>query len=107
AGLALAEAEVAMVERLPTVAEQLLAHIPRLDVVRGIVAGQRRRQRIGEGDGQARLVAVGAEILRAADDFELLERRGVEPARALGIMKGRTDHYDPSVMSALAACFEV
>jgi hypothetical protein len=97
---------VAMVERLPTVAEQLLAHIPRLDVVRGMVAGKRRRQRM-DGDAQARLIAVGAEILRVADDFELLERRGVEPAHALDIMNGRTDHYEPAVLAALAACFEV
>jgi CheY-like chemotaxis protein len=108
AGLPLAEAEVAMVERLPTVVEQLLAHIPRLDVVRGIVASQRSAaRRIDQGDAQARLIALGGEILRVADDFELLEKRGLEPARALGVMRGRTDQYDPRVLAALAACFEV
>jgi len=110
AGLPLTEAEVGMVERLPTVTEQLLAHIPRLDVVRGIVAGQRRGMRRtddGQRDAQARLTALGVEILRVASDFELLEKRGMEPPRALGIMRGRTDQYDPTVLAALASFFEV
>jgi CheY-like chemotaxis protein len=105
-GRPLAEAEQAMLDRLPSVAEQLLAHIPRLETVRAIVANQRKPARLAEGataDPQAQMVARGAQILRAAIEFDLLDRQGLGKSGAIDILRGRTDQYDPQVLDALAA----
>lgn len=105
-GQPLAEAEEAMLDRLPAVAEQLLAHIPRLETVRAIVANQRNPKPPPEGAGgdrEAQLVARGAQILRAAIDFDLLDRQGLGKSGALDILRGRTGQYEPEVLDALAA----
>jgi response regulator RpfG family c-di-GMP phosphodiesterase len=105
-GSPLSDAEAAMVERLPTVVEQLLAHIPRLDVVRAIVAGQRtshKRRERRKGGSDAQLIAWGAEILRVASDFDLLEGQGLGSAHALEIMRSREGQYDRSVLAAFAS----
>jgi response regulator RpfG family c-di-GMP phosphodiesterase len=105
-GLPLSEAELATVERLPTIAEQLLAHIPRFEVVRGIVTSQRQPLKRGEGRAQgptAEFIAWGGELLRVAGDFDLLEGQGVPPAQALEIMRGRAGQYDRTVLAAFAA----
>src|SRR6185369_14685351 len=73
-------------------AEQLLAHIPRFDVVRAIVASQRAplKRREGPPSGpDAHLIIWGGEILRVASDFDLLEGQGVSSAHALEIMRSR------------------
>src|SRR6185436_1267212 len=105
-GQPLSESEAAMVERLPTVAEQLLAHIPRFQVVREIVASQRTplKRREGRASGpDAQLIAWGGEILRVAGDFDLLEGQGVGVAHALEIMRSREGQYAPAVMAAFAS----
>jgi CheY-like chemotaxis protein len=105
-GKPLAEAEEAMLARLPAVAEQLLAHIPRLETVRAIIANQRNpAPPPGKmlGNGEAQMVARGAQILRAAIDFDLLDRQGLGKPGALDILRGRTGQYEPEVLDALAA----
>jgi hypothetical protein len=105
-GLPLSDAEISMVERLPTVAEQLLAHIPRFEIVRGIVASQQKPARRREAAGanpDASLVAWGGEILRVAGDFDLLVGQGIAGAQALQIMRSRKDQYDGAVLAAFAA----
>jgi response regulator RpfG family c-di-GMP phosphodiesterase len=109
-GLPLSDAEAAMVERLPTVAEQLLAHIPRFDVVRAIVASQRTppKRREGRPSGpDAHLITWGGEILRVASDFDLLEGQGVGSANALEIMRSRDGQYDRAVLAAFASRQEI
>jgi response regulator RpfG family c-di-GMP phosphodiesterase len=105
-GKPLAEAEDAMLDRLPAVAEQLLAHIPRLETVRAIVATQRNPVATPPGaasDPHAQMVARGAQILRAAIQFDKLDRQGLGKSGALDILRGRTGQYDPEVLEALAA----
>jgi response regulator RpfG family c-di-GMP phosphodiesterase len=109
-GLPLSAAELAMVERLPAVAEQLLAHIPRFEVVRAIVASQRlprgHKERRPQGPN-AELITWGGETLRVASDFDLLEGQGVPRAQALEIMRSRTGQYDRTVLAAFSAHQEV
>jgi response regulator RpfG family c-di-GMP phosphodiesterase len=105
-GKPLVEAEQAILDRLPAVAEQLLAHIPRLEIVRAIIANQRKPARVpadAAADSQAQSVARGAQILRAAIDFDMLDRQGLGKSGALDIMRCRTDQYEPDVLDALAA----
>jgi CheY-like chemotaxis protein len=105
-GKRLDDGEEAIMDRLPAVAEQLLAHIPRLEIVRAIIANQRKPLRVpGDrvADPQAQAVARGAQILRAAVDFDLLDRQGLGKSGALDILRSRTDQFEPEVLDALAA----
>ena len=93
-----------MVERLPAVTEQLLGNIPRLESVRGILAGHLRARRPADATEHAekQLVTRGAEMLRIASDFDLLESRGNSAGLALSMMAGRDGHYDPLMLAAFS-----
>jgi ActR/RegA family two-component response regulator len=94
-GEALNHTEQEIVDRLPSVTEHLLAHIPRLDSVRLIISEQRR--------DAAPSVPLGARMLRLATDLEALETRDVPRAESLAILSARANHYDRELLDALAA----
>ncbi len=103
-GTPLSPDEERMVERAPDISEQLLAHIPRLEVVRAILAARSEPfhgQAGPELSAEQRLIRRGAELLKAANDFDTLEAQGLTPVKALETMKGRGEHYNPDVLSAL------
>jgi CheY-like chemotaxis protein len=98
--------ETAMVERVPAVTEQLLANIPRLEVVRAMLGLQ------GKPFGAIRVPASeparahsvrGAQLLTVAADYDALTLRGMAPTLIIETLKGRVDRYDPVVVEALAA----
>ena len=80
-----------MVDRIPEVTGRILANIPRMEGVREIVAGHRRRFDSGE-------LAEGARMLRIAVDFVALEAEGAEAFLALETMRGRIGVYDPQLL---------
>jgi response regulator RpfG family c-di-GMP phosphodiesterase len=92
----LTPAEKAMVDRLPTVACQLLAPIPRLELVQDILEAKHRRFATHE------LVPIpyGARLLKIVLDYDILETRGNSPAAALEILCSRRGWYDPDVLDA-------
>lgn len=95
-----------MVARLPEVTQQLLGNIPRLELVRGILAKTGARSRTGEAanDGsEDPIVVQGAQLLRVALDFDALEVEGKTPSLAIDVLRGRTDQYSPVVLAALAS----
>lgn len=97
----LTDAEKAMVARAPEVAEELIANIPRLEVVRGMLALYARNpSRLAPAPED--LVGVGARILRLAVDFETLESDGLAPAAAIATLRGR-GFYDHALLEILAA----
>ncbi len=100
----LSDDEKAMVARMPLVTEQLLGNIPRLEVVRGILARQQRAGRLeNEYTGQQRqLIFHGAQLLRVATDFDALESRGTSAATAISALRDRGG-YDPGLLDAVAA----
>lgn len=102
-GQPLTEQEQAMVSQLPAVTEKLLAHIPRLEAVREILAlaARPRRPPVAEG-GLQTTVARASEILRVAIDFDALLCRGTATDVAIGVLRGRTNGYDAEVLAALA-----
>ena len=105
-GQPLSEAESAMVARMPNVVEQLLGNIPRLEVVRAILAHREKpfaQTDLAYGDSETRLAARGALMLGVACDFEELIARGMAVALALDTLRGRKGRYDPTVLEALAA----
>lgn len=102
-GEALDAAEVDMVRRMPLISEQILAGIPRLEEVTGIL-----RQRDLDFDPEANdrhepvksEIAPGARILRVANDLEELQARGETAERCVDIVRTRTRCYDPAVVDA-------
>jgi response regulator RpfG family c-di-GMP phosphodiesterase len=94
--------ELALVGRLPNVAETLIAGIPRLEAVRAILRFQDTHmdgtlspdpRAVGEA------IPLGARILKASIDFDVLESQDVGAEEALTIMENR-GWYDPAVLAA-------
>ncbi len=102
-GAPLTPAEQQMVERAPDVTQQLLGHIPRLEPVREILAAQSRppSKRDQEGNDEQRIIQRGAQLLRAAADFDALEAKHGSGAEALNMMRSHADKYDAAMLNAL------
>lgn len=99
-GRPLSPEEATLVARVPAVTEQLLGNIPRLEVVRGILAAYPRSisgTKEPESADRA-LIARGAQLLRVATDFDTLQASGMPPRLAISTMRGRVDRYDPIVL---------
>ena len=104
-GASLSQEELDMVGKMPAVAEQLLANIPRLDDVREILAWSQRKCRVVDSTVAAkeRDLRRCAHLLRVAIDFDALDGRGLSPAAILGTLRGRSGVYDPAMLDALEA----
>jgi len=105
-GQPLAPAEQAQVKRVPALADQLLANIPRLEPVREILAAQDRRYDGADDpaspvNGDA--LPAGARLLKLAVDLDTLEASGAPSAQALAIMQSRLGAYDARLLAALEA----
>jgi len=102
-GETLTRDEQAMVERAHATTERLLAHIPRLDLVRGILASALRQGRVDPAwsEAERQLVVRGGQILHVAGDYASLEARGEPLETALGTMRGRSDRYASDALDAL------
>jgi response regulator RpfG family c-di-GMP phosphodiesterase len=104
-GAALSLSEQAIVDNLPTVTEQLLANIPRLEPVREILHYQDKHY---DGQGPPHnetcgdAIPWGARALKAVSDFDVLESQGYSVEVALDTMRVRTGWYDPAMLEALA-----
>ncbi len=96
AGAQLTKHETEMVERVPSVSIQLLSHIPRLEPVLEILGALGAHHK-ADGPG----MSLGAEVVKAAVDFDMLRVRGALPEVAMTTLRGRKAHYDPRVLDAL------
>jgi response regulator RpfG family c-di-GMP phosphodiesterase len=94
---ALAGDEARLFARHPGIAGDLLANIPKLDEVAAII----RHQETPHADA-GRDVPLGAKLLKAALDYDVLLTSGRSRAQALAALAGREGLYDPQVMAALA-----
>lgn len=107
AGAPLTHSEVVRVERLPRVACEVIASIPRLEEVREILGHQNLRFDGGPAGrtpaGQE--IPWGARLLKVAFDFDLLESQGLTPTAAISTLRGREGWYDPELLVALAEHF--
>lgn len=105
-GEALGDAEQRMAARIPIVTEQLLANIPRLEVVRGIILALGKPHRGPEpspDEGEVFLIERGARLLDLAIDFDLLESQGNSSSLAVDVMRSRADRYDRELFEAFAS----
>lgn len=94
--------------RVPEFGAQLLARIPRLEAVAGIVRYQHKSYAgagypVDEVKGEA--IPLGARILRALDDFQEIEERRGSRLVAMEQMKLRRGWYDPRVLQVLEGLY--
>jgi hypothetical protein len=99
-GEALDAHEQKMFARLPTVIEQMIGSIPRLEPVRELLIGVLR-------DSTSRPLAPpqkrqAASVLRIAIDYDLLETKGLRPPALMVELRKRADRYEAPVLDALA-----
>jgi response regulator RpfG family c-di-GMP phosphodiesterase len=104
-GSALTPEEEKMVARAPTTTEQLLAHIPRLEGVRHLLADAARSARPdfkAPADIAASPLALSAQVLRIAMDFDALEGAGQCTETALATMLGRPGRYNADALQTFS-----
>lgn len=93
-----------MVKRAAEVTDQLLANIPRLEVVREMLttaAAPPKLPRVEVPMAERSVADLGAQVLKVAADVDSLEARGEAATACLDLMRSRGDRYDPLVMRAL------
>ncbi|HHD57205.1 MAG TPA: hypothetical protein ENK89_05970 [Desulfobulbaceae bacterium] len=105
AGLELSAEEEEMWHNYPEVGARLLDRIPRLDDVTKMIRWQQKR--FDEFDKELdktefEEVLTGAQILRAAIDFDLLIFQGRSPKKAVAQLRSRPGVYNPKVLDAFA-----
>jgi response regulator RpfG family c-di-GMP phosphodiesterase len=105
-GAELTPAEQAMVEELPTVAEQLISPIPRMTPVAECIHYSRKGFD-GSGspaDGVAGdRIPLGGRLLRLVQDHDALLLQGMSPTVALATLRTSVHLYDPVLLEAFAA----
>lgn len=89
----------------PLVGYKLLSNIPRLEIVAGMIREQQLPfnpdHKHTEG-GQDEKMALGAQILKVAIDFDKLAYGGASTEDALGAMRIRHHEYNPKILACMA-----
>lgn len=104
-GLAMTDAEQQQFLTHPAFGARLIGKIPRMTGVTAIVAHQEKHY---EGGGVPKEAAagedipLGARILKAVVDFDILLANGVAKAEAITKLERRKGVYDPKIVAALA-----
>lgn len=97
-------AEQEMVDDLPNVSEAMLGSIPRIQNVRDIIT----HHTASPGDAaDPDAVPLGARILRAVIDLDIVESQDIPESAALDVLNARNGAYDPAVLAALATASAV
>ena len=109
-GQELNPAEQEIITRVPKIGADLLANIPRLESVARIVLYQQKHY---DGSGfppnvvRGEDIPIGARILKVLIDLMELELQKVPRDTALSLMQQRMGWYDPRVLDATFACFDI
>ncbi len=104
AGNLVSEEEKAMYARHPEVGQKLLEKIPRLELVARMIGKQNEKFRdIGSSykSENEKRVAMGAQLICVARDFDQLIAEGEEKENALEHMKKNQGRYNPELVQAL------
>jgi response regulator RpfG family c-di-GMP phosphodiesterase len=100
--------ERAMIARVPELTDNLLAHIPRLEVVRIILANVQepyRQSNCIEAPGDAAIVLRGVQLLRLAIYFDALTHGGMSYGQAIAMIRQQGDRFDADMVAALGALY--
>jgi response regulator RpfG family c-di-GMP phosphodiesterase len=102
-GEELSEEEKKMFAAHPAAGRDLLLHIPRLEAVAHMIAGQNLEHlQTMTAPASQDAVSTGLHLLRAAIDFDRLITRDRSKEEALAQMRQRESDYDPACLKALA-----
>lgn len=99
-GVPLSSAEQKVYDNHPNVARELLANIPRLGPVIEMIHCQNLHFD-GPGVPQGTSIPLGARVLKAVLDYDLLVASGSPSAVALAGLYERANWYDPAILQAL------
>lgn len=105
AGEDLSDSEWEMLGRVPKVVEQLLAHIPRLDLVREILRLHAKNYVVEDcqpGNVQGDHLPWGARALKIAIDYDIVESHRSSSRHPLDILRDRNGWYDPLILDGFA-----
>ncbi len=109
-GHGLSGAEKDLLARVPEIGSKLLTNIPRLESVAKIILYQNKNYD-GSGfpiDGVAGdEIPIGSRILKVLSDLAKLESVRIPKFKALDQMQSRAGWYDPRVLDAAFACFDI
>ncbi len=98
------EQDQRMLERVPEVTDRLLAHIPRLESVRAILARHEQLRAdadCGQDPSDDPTVESAARILVLASDLDMLESRGTTRSEALGELRSKPWRYGTPSLTSL------
>lgn len=110
AGHGLLGSEKDMLARVPGAGADLLFNIPRLESIARIVPYQSKNY---DGSGfpadavSGENIPIGSRILKVLSDLLQLESHGISKTAALDQMQKRSGSYDPRVLDATFACFDI
>ena len=110
AGVELTPTERDVLDRVPGTGADLLANIPRLESVARIVLYQHKHY---DGSGfpadevRGEEIPIAARILKVLTDLLELEAQKMPKDDALKLMQQRMGWYDPRVLDATFACFDI
>ena len=110
AGQELTRMEREIFERVPKTGADLLANIPRLEsVARNVLYQQKHYDGSGfpADDIHGEDIPIGARILKVLIDLLELEAQKMPKDAALALMQQRVGWYDPRVLDATFACFDI
>ena len=99
-----------MLARVPQIGADLLANIPRMENVSRMVLYQMKNF---DGSGfpmdstAGEEIPLGSRILRVLNDLVLFESNKLPPSKAFEKMQHASGRYDPKVLQAMAAVFDV
>lgn len=105
-GRSLSAEETQLFTMHPSIASDLLSHIPRMEQIAEIIAYQEKHF---DGSGTphdlrtGREIPLGARILKAVLDFDTLEVGNTPKSDIIFSLKARSGTYDPRVLAALGA----
>jgi response regulator RpfG family c-di-GMP phosphodiesterase len=97
--------EQAMTARLPELSDKLLAHIPRLETVRAMLARAQEPSRPTQSEypvEDAGIVDFGGALLKAAIAFDALTQGGRSAKEALRMLRGEPGRFDADIVAAIA-----
>lgn len=97
AGLTASESEA--VAEVPQVAARIIANIPRLEGVRGILVAIGRS--VDQDPERAEPLPFGARLLTLAFDFDDCLTAGVTPSEAISRLASHAGRYDPTLLANL------
>ncbi|MDP1922803.1 MAG: response regulator [Myxococcales bacterium] len=103
-GQPLTDDDTRMMKRAAEVTDQLLANIPRLEVVREMLIGAAappKLPRVEVPVSERTVADLGAQVLKVAADMDALEAQGEEASTCVGLLRSRGARYDPVVVRAL------